>query len=371
MITGQEIFIRKLIREELDKFGDDYDLNKHNFNTGDCDIYAVSLHRLYGYPLYVIRGYFLDPQLDEYDYEDCHIMVKLPNGKYMDSGGEQTKQEMISRAAFMNNVTRIKIVQIDEETALNTFSCQDQEEDIKRVMGHIKSNNNIEQLNEDYNSDIQFSNEAKRVYNKIIKNLSKIKFTPTPNDNEREFVEDTRGNVHILYGVKFNLQQLGEKYDLDILLVHRVGRESYHYDGDANRIVFFILSQTNTKDDLGVNSDLARLRFKSWVGEHIFIHEFIHFLDKNRYGDTYSFTDTSTREKYYNSPQEYNAFTQEIITKILKNKNKLKGLSFDVFLKKALKFGDDDFIKNLNDEYIKKLRKRLYQIYINILSEKS
>jgi hypothetical protein len=298
-------------------------------------------------------------------------MVKLPNGKYMDSGGEQTKQEMISRAAFMNNVTRIKIVQIDEETALNTFSCQDQEEDIKRVMGHIKSNNNIEQLNEDYNSDIQFSNEAKRVYNKIIKNLSKIKFAPTPNDNESEFVKDTRGNVHILYGVKFNLQQLGEKHDLDILLVHGVGRATAHYDGDANRIVFFILSQTNTKDDFNVNSDLAKLRFKSWVEEHIFIHEFIHFLDKNRYGDTYSFTNPSTREKYYNSPQEYNAFTQEIITKILKNKNKLKGLSFDVFLKKALKFGDEDFIKNLNDEYTKKLHKRLYQIYINILSEKS
>jgi len=64
-------------------------------------------------------------------------MVKLPNGKYMDSDGEQTKQEMISRAAFMNDVTKVKIVQIDEETALNTFSCQDQEEDIKRIMNQL------------------------------------------------------------------------------------------------------------------------------------------------------------------------------------------------------------------------------------------
>lgn len=38
MITKQEDFIRKMIREELSKFTDDYDLNKHNFNTGDCDI---------------------------------------------------------------------------------------------------------------------------------------------------------------------------------------------------------------------------------------------------------------------------------------------------------------------------------------------
>ena len=65
-------------------------------------------------------------------------MVKLTNGKFMDSDGEQTKNEMISRAAFMNDVEKIKIVQIDEETALNTFSCQDQEEDILRVMKHIK-----------------------------------------------------------------------------------------------------------------------------------------------------------------------------------------------------------------------------------------
>ena len=133
-------YIKKLLREDLSKFTDDYDFNKHNFNVGDCDIYAVSLHRLYGYPLYVIRGYFLEPEWGgkrEWDYEDCHIMVKLPNGKFMDSDGEQTKNEMISRAAFMNDVEKIKIVQIDEKTALNTFSCQDQEEDILRVMKHI------------------------------------------------------------------------------------------------------------------------------------------------------------------------------------------------------------------------------------------
>lgn len=221
-------------------------------------------------------------------------------------------------------------------------------------------------LNEDYSSDLQFNNEAKRIYNKILKNLSKIKLTPTPNDDESEFVKDTRGNVHILYGVKFNLQQLGEKYDLDILLVHNIGRANHHYDQNGNRIVFFILSQTNTKTDFNINSDLAKLRFKSWVEERIFIHEFVHFLDKNRYGDTYSFTKPSERNEYYNSPEEYNSYTQEIITKILKNKNKLKELTFDVFLKRVLKFGDEDFVKNLNDKYTKKLNKRLYQIYINL-----
>jgi hypothetical protein len=83
---------------------------------------------------------------------------------------------------------------------------------------YIKLNRN--KLNENADIDIQYNKEAKRIYHKILKNLSKIKFIPTEND----FVKDTKGNIHILYGIKFNLQQLGEKYDLDILLVHEMGR---------------------------------------------------------------------------------------------------------------------------------------------------
>lgn len=135
-------FIKKLLRESYGKYTDDYDFDKHNFNFGDCDIYAVSLHRLYGYPLYVVRGWFLEPEWGgkrELDYEDCHIMVKLPNGKYMDSKGESTGKEMKQSCLFDNEVKRVTIVQIDEETALSTFSCEDQEGDIQKVMGYIKS----------------------------------------------------------------------------------------------------------------------------------------------------------------------------------------------------------------------------------------
>lgn len=58
-------FIKTTIIEYLNetydgKFDDEYDFSKHNFNTGDCDIYAISLHRLYNYPLYAIRGKFLE-----------------------------------------------------------------------------------------------------------------------------------------------------------------------------------------------------------------------------------------------------------------------------------------------------------------------
>ncbi len=113
---------------------------------GDCDVYAVSLHRLYNYPLYVIRGYFLEEDWGgkrEWDYEDCHIMVKLPNGNYMDSDGEQTAKQLKQRATFANDVKKIKFVPIDEQTALNTFSCSNQESSIKKIMGYIKKRNGL------------------------------------------------------------------------------------------------------------------------------------------------------------------------------------------------------------------------------------
>jgi hypothetical protein len=57
----------------------------------------------------------------------------------MDSDGEQTKDEMISRAAFSEDVKKIEIVKISEEEAINMFSCEDQEKDIQRVIKYIKN----------------------------------------------------------------------------------------------------------------------------------------------------------------------------------------------------------------------------------------
>lgn len=212
-------------------------------------------------------------------------------------------------------------------------------------------------------TDISFNKESKRIYQKIVKNIDSIKFIPTPNDNESEFVKDSRGNVHTLEGVKFNLNQIDKKYDLDILLVHTLGRANHHYDHNANRMVFFILSQTSNKSDFNNNSNLARIRFKSWVNEDLFVHEFTHYLDANRYKDTYHFSNPENNKEYYNSPEEYNAFSHEIINQILKNKNSLMKLDFNVFLKKVLKYGSVDFIKSLSDNNKKKLKNRLYKIY--------
>ena len=226
-----------------------------------------------------------------------------------------------------------------------------------------------EYLNESAESDINANMEAKRIYNKIKRNIQKINFTPSPNEEESYFVKDSRGNIHTLKGVKFNLNELGEDYDLDIFLVNTIGKGSnHHYDGNANRIIFFIITQTENPLDFKNNSHIARLRFGSWVDEKVFIHEFMHFFDENKYKDNYSFKTPKNDDEYYNSPEEYNAYSHEIINKILRNKSKLIGISFDDFLKKSYKFGSDEFINNLSADYMKKLKNRLYKIYYEINS---
>jgi hypothetical protein len=135
--------IKSYIAESYRRFSDDAEFDNYNFNLGDCDIYAISLHRLYGYPLYAIRGRFLEPEWGgerEWDYEYCHVMAKLPNGNYLDSTGEQTEKEMLSLAAFSEDIKKVEIVEISEEEAINMFSCQDQEKDIEIVMNYLKNN---------------------------------------------------------------------------------------------------------------------------------------------------------------------------------------------------------------------------------------
>ena len=131
------------------KFTDDYDLSEHNFNCGDCDVYAIALHRVYGYPLYIVNGYHKEEDWDEeegyteYDSEPAHIVVKLPNGNYMDSDGEVTEEQLKADCAFGNKIKYIKIEPITEQEAMYVYSGEDQEEDIERVVKYIKNKENI------------------------------------------------------------------------------------------------------------------------------------------------------------------------------------------------------------------------------------
>ena len=122
--------------------------NQHpdfNFNMGDCDIYAVALHRLYEYPLYAIYGYFLEEPWGgkrELISEVYHIMVKLPNGKFKDSEGEYTLKELTPLLGLGEEIKKVKAVHIDETEALSTFSMEDQEERVQKVINWIRNKSN-------------------------------------------------------------------------------------------------------------------------------------------------------------------------------------------------------------------------------------
>jgi len=66
-------------------------------------------------------------------------MVKLPNGNYLDSGGEATEEEMGKLAMFAEDVKKIEIIPVTENDALSIFSCEDQESSIEQVVKYIKS----------------------------------------------------------------------------------------------------------------------------------------------------------------------------------------------------------------------------------------
>jgi hypothetical protein len=213
-----------------------------------------------------------------------------------------------------------------------------------------------EYLNEDAENDILVSLKGKKTYRTIVENLQNIIFVLTDEN-------DTEDGIH-LNGVKFNLNQLINEYDLNILFVeYKNVKPNNFYNDDKNIMVFFILT------DIGIDYDeLVRKRFKTWISETEFIHEFTHFLDNSRRGNTYNFKNQETDKEYFNSPEEYNAYYQEMLNNIGKitKKEGVKNISFEEFLLKIKKYGYKNWLKNLDDKYLNKLNKRLYKIYSSI-----
>jgi len=104
-----------------------------------------------------------------------------------------------------------------------------------------------------------------------------------------------------------------------------------------------------------------------------FVHEFIHYLDyKRSKGYSPKFTNKTTEIEYYNSPTEYNAYYQEAasyISNLLKDKNLSnkfieKFKTYEKFYNWMLENAfDKHYISNLNDLNIKKIKKRVYNIW--------
>lgn len=103
-----------------------------------------------------------------------------------------------------------------------------------------------------------------------------------------------------------------------------------------------------------------------------FIHEFIHYLDFKRSGYSSKVINLKNYNDYYNDASEFNAYYQEsvnFIIDILENEEtneqfKKKFNNFnDFYLWMISNVFDKDFIKNLNEKYKKKLKKRTYNVY--------
>lgn len=131
-------FIKNKLRESLNKLLKE----NYSYNSGDCDIYAISLHKLYNYPIYVVRGFYIDELDNEEYYEDCHMVVKKPNNLYLDSRGEFTENELKQDCLFSNKITKIEILAISEKEAKHCFSISGySEEDLEKTIKFIKSKN--------------------------------------------------------------------------------------------------------------------------------------------------------------------------------------------------------------------------------------
>jgi len=111
-----------------------------------------------------------------------------------------------------------------------------------------------------------------------------------------------------------------------------------------------------------------------------FVHEFIHYLDSLRMKSNQKSAQKLLKSvaAYYNSPEEFNAFYQEGVFEIYRllgsnsmvpiNKQKeLLGKSFEEFFSKISSFGfDEDFVESLDNKYMRKLKKRLSDVYADI-----
>lgn len=129
---------------------------EENFGFGDCYIYAIAMHRLYGYPIYGVKLYFKEDDWDElddpqYDFEYAHIIVKKPNGKFIDDQGEYDEEELkdLCETSYTEFIKIVPISEFEAKTAYlgsdetETIGPDYKEEDIIDVMKIIKENEKI------------------------------------------------------------------------------------------------------------------------------------------------------------------------------------------------------------------------------------
>lgn len=228
---------------------------------------------------------------------------------------------------------------------------------------------NLDVLKEDFDSDKIFRNEADKAYNELI---SFIKLTKDSGKDLKDVLAFTGKTQYAL-----NFGDINSKYkNLYILFSVKVGGYLGGL-GFLNGIPIIILPVMIDTH----NFDYLETR----INKQVFIHEFIHYLDWKRSKVIHNTANKIKRvsddiidlSDYVNSPAEYNAHYQEMLSSLdntLKNlenyikmgaaKNtiidKFVGTNFSEFKNIAMNILPDYFRDNINKTYETKLTKRLY-----------
>ena len=227
---------------------------------------------------------------------------------------------------------------------------------------------------------------AVRVWNKVVRNIEKIPL------EVKEITVVRQGKTVPFKGVVFDLGVLFSEFEgMTVFFCGGLGAAA-SYSKQMNTIFVNLLNRDEPFDHGGSNAKhIARLRIKSWSKEKgsSFIHEFIHYLDAQRYGMAWPENPPkydNDEVAYFNSPLEFNAFYQELIAKL---NNDLKKdhffRSFDEFMRivtnkmneyplkphpslqhmrRDIDGPREKWIKKLNPTYRQKLIRRLYGYYM-------
>jgi len=206
-----------------------------------------------------------------------------------------------------------------------------------------------------FDNDRIYYNKALSFYNKMLDEL-----------NIGNYIKQVDGNI------LFKGNEISEEYkNLLILFTDKNSdKTSPHFDKN-NRGGYSFGTFKNFKVIVITNLFVDKNPSNGIVKDS-FIHEFIHYLDFKRSGYSPKAINLKNYNDYYNSASEFNAFYQEsvnFIIDLLENdetsiqfKKKFKNFN-DFYSWMISNVFDKDFIKNLNDKYKIKLKKRVYNVY--------
>lgn len=216
-------------------------------------------------------------------------------------------------------------------------------------------------LNEKESRDRLFRSEANRIISNIQDYINRF-------DSE-ELDDILNRREHSQFGTVWTLDYTNIDNTYDLLVMFTPQKSVNFSIGTYKQIPILVLPivYKNDPDTIKTNLNTSKRQIK---------HELIHFLDKERKALVLNkgSSELKSAKEYYNSPSEFNAFYQEAVDEVIevlekrgKDKSFIKTLGLDtvtgfVNTVKDL-YIDGEFLKYLNSKYMRKLNKRLADLY--------